>query len=138
MPDFAGPRAIPATESAKRTGGRPIKAARKGRRYRISVDISGPTKALIAARIKNSGRTLAREAEIMIQGFVQYENVLSTEPDKVHQMLRLRGYYRLPISNPRTGQCGFAWAEPGLIEESGFVPYTEEELQARRAEEEPK
>src|SRR5262245_42377468 len=59
------------TELLTRRIGRPIKDARKGRRSRISVDISAPTKALIVKRTKETGRTLAREAEIMIERYFE-------------------------------------------------------------------
>jgi hypothetical protein len=90
---------------AKRSG-RPIKAARRGRRYRISVDISGPTKALITARAKASGRTLAREAEIMIEGFVVYLEMQERTGTTIEEIgrvgieveIRRRGYE--PVNTP--------------------------------------
>jgi hypothetical protein len=52
----------------------------------------------------------------------------------IEQLLLRHGYHPLGISNPRTGKRGKAWAEPGLIETSDFVPWEPGELEARQAE----
>jgi hypothetical protein len=107
--------------------GRPVKPARKGRRYQIGVIVTGDVKAIIAKHAKESGRTISREVEIMIERLLQYESVLRTPADAVPPLLRRHGYPRIAVSNPRTGVRGFAWFEPGVIEESGFVPMEEGE-----------
>jgi hypothetical protein len=114
---------------AKRVG-RPIKDARKGRRSRISVDVSAPTKALIARRAKESGRTLAREAEIMIETSVVYLTMQARTGMSIEEMqtgnvdaaLWRLGY--TPIRTVKDGKPWKLWAEPGFpgVERSGFVP----------------
>ena len=123
-------------EVAKRVG-RPIKEARKGRRSRISVDISGPTKARIASRAKASGRTIAREAEIMIEGFVVYLEMQERNRTTLEEMQRgnVEGaLWRLgytPIRHVKDGKAWKLWAEPGSpFERSEFKP--EGELEAMR------
>lgn len=114
-------------EVAKRVG-RPIKEARKGRRSRISIDISSPTKARIASRANASGRTIAREAEIMIEGFLVYlemqERNRTTLEDmhkgNVEGVLWKLGY--IPIRHVIAGKAYKLWAEPGSPFERGFRP----------------
>jgi hypothetical protein len=60
---------------AKRLG-RPIKEARKGKRYQIGVIVTGDIKAIIAKRAKESGRTISRELEMMIERLLQYEQIV--------------------------------------------------------------
>jgi hypothetical protein len=115
--------------------GRPIKEARKGKRSRISVDISSTSKALIASRAKASGRTLAREAEIMIEGFVRYLEMMERtrmtleDMDKgkfsVEAALWRLGY--TPVRVAQEDKAWKIWAEPGFpgVERSGFVPFPE-------------
>lgn len=108
------------TAPAKRTG-RPIKEARKGRRYQIGVIVTGQTKSLIAAKAKESGRTISREVEQMIERLLQYEGMFGMDADALPTLLRHRGYTRVAITHLRTGQRSFAWVEPGVLEESGFI-----------------
>jgi hypothetical protein len=111
-------------------GGRPIKEARKGKRSRISVDISAPTKALINSRAKASGRTLAREAEIMIEGFVTYQEMMERMRQTLDEMQRGNveaALWRLgytPVRRVIDGKAWKLWAEPNFpgLERSGFKP----------------
>jgi hypothetical protein len=130
--------AAEAMSRAAQVGGRPIKASRKGQRSRISVDLSAPTRAAIANQAKISGRTLAREAEIMIEGFLNYlqmQEQMRTTMEEISKgnvenaLLRL-GY--TPIRAVREGKAQKLWAEPGFpgFERSGFVPWEEGELEA--------
>lgn len=119
-----------AAEAKRVKVGRPVKPARKGRKYQIGVIVTGDVKATVAKRAKQSGRTISREVEIMIERLLQYERAHGTPAGAVRDLLWRYGYRRLGISNPRTGVRGFAWAEPGVIEESGFVPMEEGELEA--------
>jgi hypothetical protein len=102
---------------AKRGGktGRPIKPARKGQKYQIGVIVTGEVKTTIAKLAKESGRTISREVEIMIERLLQYEKVLGTDAGAVQHLLWRHGHVRLGVSNPATGQRGFAWFEPGVI-----------------------
>lgn|SRR5262245_5411148 len=118
-------------EISKRTG-RPIKEARKGRRSRLSVDISSTTKALIAKRAKETGRTLAREAEILIERAVTLQEMMERtrttleDLDKgkasVEAALWRLGY--TPVRHVKDGHAWKLWAEPNFpgLERSGFVP----------------
>jgi len=102
--------------------GRPIKEARKGKRSRISVDISSTSKALIASRAKASGRTLAREAEIMIEGFVRYLEMMERTRMTLEDMDKGKfsveaALWRLGYTPVRVAQDDKAWkiwAEPGF------------------------
>jgi hypothetical protein len=109
------------TTKAKRRG-RPFKAPKAGKRAPLSLLVRAEIKQLVDERAKASGRTQSQEAEMLIERCLQFESVLGTEAGAVQQLLWRYGYTRLGISNPRTGERGFAWAEPGVIEESGFVP----------------
>jgi hypothetical protein len=127
-----------AKSRAAQVGGRPVKASRKGQRSRISVDLSAPTRAAIAKQTKLSGRTLAREAEIMIEGFLNYlqmQEQMRTTMEEISKgnvenaLLRL-GY--TPIRSVREGKAHKLWAEPGFpgLERSNFVPWEKGELEA--------
>lgn len=134
------------TAPAKRTG-RPIKEARKGRRYQIGVIVTGETKSLIAARAKESGRTISREVEIMVERLLQYEGTLKRLYGTIEEMERGRveatlvrlGYTPICPTNTKDGEppakerggYWMVWAEPGYpgIQRNVFA---EMELEARR------
>ncbi|HEY2534308.1 MAG TPA: hypothetical protein VGJ20_41395 [Xanthobacteraceae bacterium] len=89
--------------AAKRRTGRPIKESQKGRRYQIGVIVTGATKAIITKAAKESGRTISREVEILIEKALQYdrmfEDMRMTAEEIAHQSeeaaLRRRGYERV-------------------------------------------
>src|SRR5262245_14717200 len=116
-------------EVAKRIG-RPIKDARKGRRSRISIDISSPTKARIASRAKATGRTIAREAEIMIEGFLVYLEMQEqnrTTLEEIHKGNIEGTLWRLgytPHRHIKDNKAWKYWTEPGFpgVERSEFAP----------------
>jgi hypothetical protein len=124
----------------KRTG-RPIKTPRKGKRSRISVDVSDQTKALILGRAKASGRTLGREAEIMIESAVTYERAMTSmrldldnidhgPNELVDAALQRRGYIsQRQLIGDKTWKV---WAEPGhpYAEPSSFKEWEPGELEA--------
>jgi hypothetical protein len=112
-----------ATKAKRR--GRPFKAPKPGKRAPLSLLVRAEIKKLVDERAKASGRTQSQEAEMLIERCLQYESVHGTDSGAVQHLLWRHGYTRWAISNPRTGQRGFAWFEPGVIEESGFVPADE-------------
>jgi hypothetical protein len=105
--------------------GRPTKDP-SGKRNQVTILLRSDLKRALIKAAQEHGRTLSQEGEHWLERLLQYESVLGAGEDAVRPLLRHRGYIRLGISNPRTGQRGFAWAEPGLMENSGFIP-TEEE-----------
>ena len=130
-PEPPGKSIDPAPRAART--GRPIKPARKGKRARLSVDVSSTTKALIAKRAKESGRTLAREAEIMIERSATYDEFMARsqqtleemQKGNVEAMLWRLGY--TPVRTPNADKPDRPWklwAEPGYpgTERSEFVP----------------
>jgi hypothetical protein len=124
------------TTTAKRRG-RPFKAPKAGKRAPLSLLVRAEIKKLVDERAKASGRTQSQEAEMLIERCLQYESVLGTNAGAVQHLLRRHGYTRLGISNPRTGQRGFAWAEPGVMEEEVFQPWEEGELEAMQGRAKP-
>jgi hypothetical protein len=127
--------AAEAMSRVAQAGGRPIKANRKGQRARISVDFSSSTRASIAKQAKLSGRTLAREAEVMVEGFLQYQQMMEQMKMTLEEMYKTNVesvLYRLgftPIRAVSFGKACKLWAEPGF-QHSGFVPWDEGELES--------
>src|SRR5262249_27032464 len=100
-----------------------------GKRDQVTILLRADVKRALIKSAQEHGRTLSQEGEHWLERLLQFENVLSTVEGAREEMLRRWGYYRLGITNPRTGKSGRAWAEPGLIEDSGFVPWDEGELE---------
>jgi hypothetical protein len=112
----------PEADLKKRTG-RPIKAARKGRRYQIGVIVTGDVKAIVAKRAKESGRTISREVEIMIERLLQYERAfdqMKTTIDKMRQSAIDNEFRRQGYLSVATAQ-GNIWFPPDLPPEKFFV-----------------
>jgi hypothetical protein len=104
--------------SAARTG-RPMKAARKGRRYQLGVVVVGETKAIIAKAAMESGRTISREVEHMIERCLQYDRTLAAMGKTFEEIRQgnleaalLRDGYTV---ERRTidGRIWKSWREPG-------------------------
>jgi hypothetical protein len=117
--------------STRRTG-RPMKQP-VGKRDQVTILLRANIKRALIKSAQENGRTLSQEGEHWLERLLQFESVFGTVEGAVEQMLARYGYHRLGITNPRTGKSGKAWAQPGLIEESGFVPFDEEELEAMQA-----
>ena len=115
--------------SAKRRTGRPMKEP-SGKRDQVTILLRADVKRALIKSAQEHGRTLSQEGEHWLERLLQYESVLGTVAGALEQVLLRNGFYPLGISNPRTGKRGRAWAEPGLIEESGFVPFDKGELEA--------
>jgi hypothetical protein len=62
----------------QRHAGRPIKSVPKGKRTQIGVIVGGNTKALLLKAMKESGRTISREAEHLIEKALAYDQMLKT------------------------------------------------------------
>ena len=60
----------------QRQGGRRIKKVPKGERTQIGVIVGGNTKALLLKAMKESGRTISREVEHLIEKAHAYDDVL--------------------------------------------------------------
>jgi hypothetical protein len=132
---------------AKRMG-RPMKAARKGRRYQIGVIVTGETKTLITQAAKASGRTISREVEHLIERVLTYDATLRAmrttleemEKGSIDAVLVRKGYTPIhplmdPDGLPRAKPSGgfwTVWAEPGYpgIQRSGFEEWTPAERAA--------
>jgi len=126
-------------EIAKRLGGRPIKEAKKGRRYQIGVIVTGEIKTLITKRAKDSGRTISREVEIMIEHLVRQERAMGDLRIDLEDIERganavvdaalwRRGY--TPQRHIfKDGRVFKVWAEPGFpgVQRSGFGRWKEGE-----------
>ena len=113
----------------KRRTGRPMKDPR-GKRDQVTILLRAEIKRALIKAAQDNGRTLSQEGEHWLERLLQYESALGTVAGALEQVLLRNGFYPLGISNPRTGKRGRAWAEPGLIEESGFVPFDKGELEA--------
>jgi dissimilatory sulfite reductase (desulfoviridin) alpha/beta subunit len=62
---------------AQHQGGRPIKKVPKGERTQIGVIIGGNTKERLLAAMKESGRTISREVEHLIEKALAYDDLLT-------------------------------------------------------------
>src|SRR6476620_10919108 len=60
----------------QRQGGRRIKKVAKGQRTQIGVIVGGKTKALLLKAMQQSGRTISREAEHLIEKALAYDDML--------------------------------------------------------------
>jgi hypothetical protein len=121
----------------QRKRGRPVKKVPKGERTQIGVIVGGKTKARLLKAMKESGRTISREVEHLIEKAHAYDDVVATvtrapgppHPDDLKKIRRRNveaemdslGYpmRRLIID----GKVWKTWAEPGFpgAQTSGFV-----------------
>ena len=62
----------------QRQGGRRIKKVPKGERTQIGVIVGGNTKACLLKSMKESGRTISREVEHLIEKAHAYDDVVAT------------------------------------------------------------
>jgi dissimilatory sulfite reductase (desulfoviridin) alpha/beta subunit len=125
----------------KRQRGRPLKKVPKGERTQIGVIVGGKTKALLLKAMQESGRTISREAEYLIEKALAYDSVLASmkrtlkevEKDNVEAALWRKGYRPFrPLIKDKDGKLltkedgrpWTLWAEPGCpgFESSGFIP----------------
>jgi hypothetical protein len=60
----------------QRQGGRPIKKVPKGERTQIGVIVGGNTKARLVKAMQQSGRTISREVEHLIEKALAYDDML--------------------------------------------------------------
>lgn len=111
--------------------GRPIKEARKGRRYQIGVMVTGARKQLIAKRAKESGRSISGEVEMIIERAIQDEQWFAAtrlsraelERAIPEGWLREHGYTPATVGwESETGakQTGSIWFPPGYPVERIF------------------
>ena len=61
----------------QRQGGRPLKKVPKGERTQIGVIVGGKTKSLLLKSMKESGRTISREAEHLIEKALMFDDWLA-------------------------------------------------------------
>ena len=62
----------------QRKRGRPVKKVPKGERTQIGVIVGGKTKARLLKAMKESGRTISREVEHLIEKAHAYDDVVAT------------------------------------------------------------
>src|SRR5262249_61846847 len=101
-----------------------------GKRDQVTILLRADIKRALIKAAQEHGRTLSQEGEHWLERLLQYENVLGIPASALEPALKRHGYYRLGKSNPTTGQYRVAWAEPGLIEGSGFGPFHQGRLAA--------
>src|SRR4051794_34274863 len=120
----------------QRQGGRRIKKVPRGERTQIGVIVGGKTKALLLKAMQESGRTLSREAEHLIEKALAYDSMLASMKRTLDEIargdvetaLRRLGY---PMQRQVLGGKAWkSWGEPGhpAIQASGFEPWKEGEL----------
>lgn len=114
----------------QRQGGRRIKKVPKGERTQIGVIVSGKTKALLLKAMQESGRTISREAEHLIEKALIYDGWLAAQRRTLEDLERGNveaALYRLGYPMQRQiidGKAWKVWAEPGFPiahQPSGFV-----------------
>jgi hypothetical protein len=120
----------------QRQGGRRIKKVAKGERTQIGVIVGGKTKALLLKAMQQSGRTISREAEHLIEKALAYDGWLVAQKRTLEEMERGNVeavLHRLGYPMERriiAGKAWKAWGEPEHpgIQPSGFEPWKEGEL----------
>ena len=130
----------------QRQGGRRIKKVPKGERTQIGVIVGGDTKARLLKAMKESGRTISREVEHLIEKAHAYDDVVATvkrtpgppQPDdlaEIQREIRRRNVeaelHRLGYPMQRRiidGKAWKVWAEPGFpgAQTSGYVDPAED------------
>jgi hypothetical protein len=126
----------------QRQGGRRIKKVAKGERTQIGVIVGGDTKARLLKAMQQSGRTISREAEHMIQKALAYDEMVATlkrmpgppHPDDLKEIRRSSLEAELhSLGYPMqrriiNGKAWKTWAEPGFpgAQTSGFVDPAED------------
>ena len=111
----------------QRQGGRRIKKVPKGERTQIGVIVGGNTKARLLKSMKESGRTISREVEHLIEKAHAYDDVVATvtrAPGPPHPGTSKRSSAAMwrriwPASAIRCsagidGKVWKTWAEPGF------------------------
>jgi hypothetical protein len=120
----------------QRQGGRRIKKVPKGERTQIGVIVGGDTKALLLKAMQQSGRTISREAEHLIQKALIYDGWLAGQKRTLEEMERGNveaALHRLGYPMQRIfldGKWWRVWGEPGIPvahQPSGFVDLTEDQ-----------
>lgn len=108
--------AKPAVERPAKRIGRPMKTAREGRRYQIGVIVTGKTKATIAKAAKESGRTISREVEILIERALQYDRTLASMNKSVAEIRRgnIEVEFRQQGYTPVRTLHGIVWFPPNF------------------------
>ena len=126
----------------QRQGGRRIKKVPKGERTQIGVIVGGNTKARLLKSMKESGRTISREVEHLIEKAHAYDDVVATvtrapgppHPGDLEEIQRRNveaDLARLGYPMQRRiidGKVWKIWAEPGFpgAQTSGFVDPAED------------
>jgi hypothetical protein len=111
--------------------GRPVKKVPRGERTQIGVIVASRTKALLLKTMQQSGRTISREAEYLIEKALTYDSMLASmkrtleeiEKDNIEAALWRKGWR--PVREVgKDDKIWKLWAEPGYpgIESSGFIP----------------
>ena len=121
----------------QRQGGRRIKKVPKGERTQIGVIVGGNTKARLLKSMKESGRTISREVEHLIEKAHAYDDVVATvkrapgppHPGDLEEIQRRNveaDLARLGYPMQRRiidGKVWKTWAEPGFpgTQAGGYV-----------------
>jgi hypothetical protein len=120
---------MPKAAVLRQKRGRPIKKVPKGERTQIGVIVGGKTKALLLKAMKESGRTISREAEHLIERAVALDDWLTGQKRTLKELERGNveaELHRLGYPMQRqiiNGKVWKTWAEPGFpgTQISGFV-----------------
>ena len=126
----------------QRQGGRRIKKVPKGERTQIGVIVGGDTKARLLKSMKESGRTISREVEHLIEKAHAYDDVVATvtrtpgppHPGDLEEIQRRNveaELHRLGYPMQRRvidGKVWKVWAEPGFpgAQISGYLDPAED------------
>src|SRR5262245_7758606 len=104
------------SEPEKPRTGRPWKASRKGRRYQIGVIVTGETKAIITKAATESGRTISREVEHMIERCIQYDRMTAGMNKSIAEIRRgnIENEFRHQGHTPIRTPYGTVWFPPNF------------------------
>jgi hypothetical protein len=114
----------------QRQGGRRIKKVPKGERTQIGVIVGGKTKALLLKAMQQSGRTISREAEHLIEKALAYDDMLRAMNTSMEKFAegKIRETH-VPV-HTSYGKIWVPKGHPDAPKEGGFEPWTEEEAKS--------
>jgi hypothetical protein len=97
---------------AKRIG-RPFKEPTKGKRAALGLLVRPEMKRLVDKRAKDNSRTQSQEAEAMLEGYLQYEQLVEATRQRLTEQLIESILLRHLWTRVRISKEGELWASPG-------------------------
>ena len=99
------------TDAPKRIG-RPMKVPKKGKRAQLSLLVRPEIKQLVDARAKANSRTQSQEAEMMLEAYLQFEELMEATRQTLTEKLIGTLLFRHLWTPVLTSKEGELWASP--------------------------